>query len=130
MERTEGFTTLAGMRAVARWTARPRLVSAPGAELAWAAAARRRRSVRQTVKLLAFVQVVFMISAGALPGHFRLFALMPAALLLFGGMFNGLVALVAAMDRRAEKAAAPAPAAVPAATQEPAPQMVPARQIA
>jgi hypothetical protein len=68
---------------------------------------------RETVKLLLFTQVVMYFGAGALPGLYRLLALLPIAILTGVGLFRLLAATLAYVEAQKHvKATRPTPATV------------------
>jgi hypothetical protein len=81
---------------------------------------------RETVKLLLFTQAVMYFAAGALPGMFRLLALLPIAILAGAGLFRLLTATLAYLEaqkhvKTAKRTPAPVvrPQAAPVPSTEP-----------
>ncbi|HET8549149.1 MAG TPA: hypothetical protein VFL57_14130 [Bryobacteraceae bacterium] len=103
-----------------------RAASAVGGTRRQPASGRRKKKFsaeREAVKLLLFTQAVMYLGAGALPGVFRLMALLPIAILAGAGVFRLLSAGLALLEARNRAAhAKPAPVAHP----QPAP--VPAKE--
>ena len=80
---------------------------------------------RESVKLLLFTQAVLYFGAGALPGMYRLVALLPAAILAGVGAFRALSATLAYLEaRKRTKVAKPTPEVRPQPSRVPAKEPV------
>jgi hypothetical protein len=76
---------------------------------------------RESVKLLLFTQAVMYLGAGALPGVYRLFALLPIAILAGAGLFRLLTATLAFFEAQKHTKSVRPPAPAPVVRPQPAP---------